>query len=158
MLGALLLLSHYFLASTHATGCSSANNGYNPQDKLGQDTILPLTYEWQKFYFTNTNSAGFPKFTDLLVTNCQVQVVDLYCPGDILSIVIGSEFVSPTILPNNITCDISSSDPTVAMANGEWGKTCGPFQAVTNGSIVYAVVESSPFTAGAGAIRCKPLS
>lgn len=138
------------------------NNGYVPSKAASASPVI-LTSQWQYFYFTNTGSVAFPQF--LLPANAtpaEVRITDLFCAGDIFNYNITSLLLNTTgttsIPEGSPSCSNYTTDPEVASndLNLRWSSSALAFLAPLDYLFtIYPI--SSPFTAGAGAIRLGPV-
>ena len=142
--------------STQALKCTPEENGFNATAKIAHAPI-PLTVEWQTFYFTNTNSTAFPTFEfDVVGLPCVVQVADAYCPGDTFGIYWdGAIIPSLTVPPTLVSCAVNNPDPNDTFATLPWSWSIIPVFTLGPAIPIQIVATSSPFTAGAAAVRIQ---
>ena len=120
------------------------------------DQTLVLDADWTYFLFTNV---GVPVTPNFIIPpsghpiDSQIQVVDLFCAGDIFQLFNnGSELLSSISPPYAVDCQLSTDDPNLAISQEYWSRLLTDVYPDTSYNLtIYAT--ASPWSAGKAAIR-----
>jgi hypothetical protein len=152
-----ITLALYSLASVILPSSVAHNGSDLKSTKVTRnDQALILDADWTYFVFTNVDVAVSPNFivtTSTLPLLSQLQIVDLYCDGDVFQIFNnGDELLLTTSEPYGTDCKLHTSNATLAFSQHYWSKGILHL----NTSTAYNMTlypTASPWTAGKAAIR-----
>jgi hypothetical protein len=120
------------------------------------DQSLTLDADWTHFLFTNVGVPVSPNFVltaPILPPSTQLQIVDLFCSGDVFHVFNnGSELFGTIYPPYGVDCQLSTDDATLAFSQEYWSKSVHDIDlGATYNLTVYPT--ASPWSAGQAAIR-----